>query len=243
MDIKKELYNKYISTGQAGAHSEVLDAGINPFKGQAPYVEKIIKKYLPKDKQAHILDLGCGHGTYLYFFKKWGYTNLKGIDMSSEQVDLAHRLQIKEVQLGDINEWLQKSQEPADLVLLMDIIEHLPLSLIYETVNQIYRLLRPGGTLLIHVPNAEGLFGMRIRYGDLTHERAFTQSSIRQLLSSIGFSSLRCTEEKPLMYSVKSVLRRIVWELGIWPFRLLFIAETGRKSIILSQNMLVIAKK
>jgi 2-polyprenyl-3-methyl-5-hydroxy-6-metoxy-1,4-benzoquinol methylase len=42
--------------------------------------------YLPKNKDARILDFGCGIGHFLYFLNKMGYSNFVGIDISPQQV-------------------------------------------------------------------------------------------------------------------------------------------------------------
>jgi cyclopropane fatty-acyl-phospholipid synthase-like methyltransferase len=38
------------------------------------------------DRSARILDLGCGHGVFIYFHREAGYTNVVGVDKSPEQV-------------------------------------------------------------------------------------------------------------------------------------------------------------
>ncbi len=105
-----------------------------------------------------------------------------------EQVELAHRLGVPEVKHGDLNSCLEHADSASvDVVLLMDVLEHLTRQELFDTLDEVYRILRPGGRCIAHVPNAEGLFGMRIRYGDLTHEMAFTPESAQQLFTTIGF--------------------------------------------------------
>ena len=42
---------------------------------------------LSKDKKARILDLGCGDGKFLFFLQGHGYTNIEGLELSSQQAD------------------------------------------------------------------------------------------------------------------------------------------------------------
>jgi hypothetical protein len=109
------------------------------------------------------------------------------------------------------------------------------------TLDGAFGALRPGGRVVIHVPNAEGLHGMRVRYGDLTHEQAFTPASIRQALTLCGFTNVRCFEDRPVMHGLKSALRAAFWRLSTLQARLQLLAETGVGGHILSQNMLVVA--
>jgi hypothetical protein len=104
-------------------------------------------------------------------------------------------------------------------------------------------VLVPGGVCLAHVPNAEGLHGMRIRYGDFTHESAFTPQSADQIFRTIGFSAVQAYEDKPVMHGIKSICRRVLWDgLTLYP-RLVLLAETGSAGAILSQNFLIRATK
>jgi hypothetical protein len=104
-------------------------------------------------------------------------------------------------------------------------------------------VLNPGGKFVFHVPNAEGIFGTRIRYSDITHEQSFTLTSAIQLLRAVGFCNISGHEDKPIPHGVKRAVRRLIWEIGTIPFRLLLLAENGTGGAILSQNMLVVAYK
>lgn len=244
MEVKERLYKAYVSSGQAG--SVVLGQMEQEkalFSNNQPYILQLINRYIPTDRGVRIVDLGCGHGTYIHFLKQKGYHNLIGIDASAEQVELAHRLNMPEVQCGDIKDFLEHDSQSVDVVLLMDILEHLPLEAILGLLDSVYLKLRKGGKLIIHVPNAEGLFGMRMRYGDLTHEQAFTPTSMRQLLKTIGFSTVLYSEDKPIVHGMKSLVRRLVWDVLTVPHRLLLMAETGETEFVLTQNMLVVAQK
>ena len=42
--------------------------------------------HLPADRDAKILDLGCGCGYFLHFLRTEGYTNVLGIDSSADQL-------------------------------------------------------------------------------------------------------------------------------------------------------------
>jgi len=129
------------------------------------------------------------------------------------------------------------------VVCVFDVLEHLTRADAFELAQEIWRVLAPGGRCIGHAPNAEGIFGMRIRYGDLTHEQAFTKQSVGQMFRSLQYSGVECFEDKPLAHGVKSLVRRVLWDAGTVPLRLLFTAETGTSGVILSQNFLFVARK
>ena len=110
-------------------------------------------------------------------------------------------------------------------------------------MDKIHERLDARGTLIIHVPNADGLNGMRMRYGDLTHEICFNPSSLSQVLRTCGFNNFKFIEDVPVVHGFKSFIRFILWKaLTIVP-RLTLLAETGAGNHILSQNFLAIIKK
>ena len=238
---KERLYALYISDGQARAPSESPE---QLFASRANYIKHVIQKHIPTDYDIKIFDLGCGHGGFLYFLGRAGYHNLAGVDISWEQVNLAHRLGILCVEQGDIYQHvLTVDENTFDIILLMDILEHNSRPMLIALLDEVYRVLRPGGKCILHVPNAEGLYGMRILFSDLTHELAFTSRSIQQLFSAIGFEQIRCHEDKPIAHNLPSLVRRIIWDLGTVPAKLLRMAETGERSGPLSSNMTVTVTK
>jgi SAM-dependent methyltransferase len=239
---KNRLYERYVSSGQAS--TDTKGGSQKAFRSRSAYITSIIGRHIPRDTELTIIDLGCGPGTYVYFLKQAGYKNVVGIDGSAEQVAVARQLGIEGVHHQQLDDYLPGVKEcSADVVLLIDLLEHLTREELFAALDGVFRILRPGGTCIAHVPNAEGIFGMAIRHGDLTHEQAFTRQSVEQAFRTVGFSSITCFEDRPVVHGAKSLVRRLLWELGTGPFRLLHAAENGSLSPILSQNMLISAKK
>lgn len=240
---KYRLYEGYISTGQAPmhvTHGEKLDVA------NYPYYQKIIDKYLPSNKEITIVDLACGHGSLVYCLKEMGYDHTKGVDVSPEQVALAHRFGLTEVECSTMHDFLEARYDLFDVVFMMDILEHLTRGEFFDLLDKVYSSIREKGMLIAHVPNGEGLFGMRVRYGDMTHETCFTQRSISQGLRAVGFKKIEVIEDQPIAHDLKGLVRNLLWRiLTIIPRFLLMIevGTEGAKKPILSQNMLVIAQK
>lgn len=236
-DWKSRLYDAYVSTGQAG---DVL----NPADLASPHHQKVVAPLLPAQRDVEILDLACGNGRLLYNLRACGYTRLTGVDISPEQVAVAHRLGLSEVQCGDLMPWVQAQAAASyDVVCLMDILEHLEKPDVLALLDEVHRVLRPGGLLVAHAPNGAGLFGMRVRYGDFTHVLAFTEQSMQQVLRACVFTDIRCLETRPVAHGLKSAIRLVLWTVLTAPMRLLLAAETGVTRHILSQNLLVTARK
>jgi SAM-dependent methyltransferase len=234
---KSRFYEAYVSSGQAGdtgGEAEVL------FKPRKAFLNHIIAQYIPRDTNARILEIACGPGALLYFLEQAGYRNIAGVDVSEEQIAVAARLGILSATCSTLEDFLGAQEAgSADRVLAIDILEHLSRPEIVEILGAIRGVLKPDGRCIAHVPNGEGLFGMRIRYGDFTHELAFTPRSASQVFCVAGFREVRCFEDKPRVHGPTSLARRILWDVGTLPSRLLLAAETGVTQAILSQNMMI----
>jgi 2-polyprenyl-3-methyl-5-hydroxy-6-metoxy-1,4-benzoquinol methylase len=77
-------------------------ASLDGLAPRLPYFMRMIRRHFPKDTNAAILELGCGHGALLYALQQAGYRNARGVDGSLEQVDAARRLGIQGVSEGSV---------------------------------------------------------------------------------------------------------------------------------------------
>jgi 2-polyprenyl-3-methyl-5-hydroxy-6-metoxy-1,4-benzoquinol methylase len=90
---------------------------------------------IPKD--ARILEVGCGDGWVGDYLKKHGWRNYLGIDVNPP-ADI----------VGDLREWPRLGLEPEswDVIVAFEVVEHVDL------YQEMFDLLRPGGSLLITTP-------------------------------------------------------------------------------------------
>lgn len=239
---RTRIYTHYV---QARAQTYAPDtlSGLRP---RAPSLRGLVRKHFPADRGAALLDLGCGYGALLHFAREAGYTNLRGVDGSPQQVAAARRLGIAGVEEGDLRDMLGAHADASlDVVVAFDVIEHFTRDELLPFVDEVHRVLKPGGRWIIHVPNGESPFCGTIRYGDLTHELAFTRTSLSQLLLSSGFSEVRCSEDQPVVHGAKSAVRWMLWKGFRGLLRLYIAAETGDAggAHIFSQNLLAVAHK
>ncbi len=237
---KQRLYDAYVSSGQAGGATAEWDAYD---LARFPFYRSLIRTHVPAGPDLNMIDLACGHGTLLYCLTESGYRNVHGIDISREQVELARRFGLTGIECGAIEPYLNGSDRTYDVVFLLDILEHLTPDELFAVLDSVNRRLNPGGKVIITVPNGAGLFGMRIRYGDLTHENCYTPGSMGQALSTTGFTDVCTYEIRPVPHGLKSAVRSVLWRIMTLPHRLLLAAETGVTRHVLTQNMLVTAGK
>jgi len=188
------------------------------------------RHWLPTASDAQIVDLGCGRGKLLHFFLERGYTNLKGVDISPEQVLVAKEVTTDVVQ-GDVLDFLEGARGQFDLITALDLVEHFSKSEVLRFLDGCLGALKPGGRLILQTPNAESPWGTAYRYGDFTHEVGFTPDSLRRLLALAGFSAIAPREAGPIPcgYSVSSNVRYLLWQVIRMSLLAWNIVETGNK--------------
>jgi SAM-dependent methyltransferase len=242
MGYRSRLFQHYLTT-QAQSDINQIQQDL---RQRAPYVRRLIQRWIPENRTIRILDLGCGYGPFIYFLKEAGYRHLKGIDRSPEQVKAARQLGLDSVEEGDALDILRKSENSSyDIVIAFDVLEHLTKQEVFDVVDEVCRVLTIGGKLILHVPNGEAIFSGRIHFGDLTHETGYTRQSIRQLMNSSGFKTIHFAEDVPVVHGVKSGARYVLWKFFRMLFHLVYIAETGDmgRDLVLSQNLLAVVEK
>lgn len=126
--------------------------------------ELAIKRLLRGKKFEHAIDVGGGYGRLSKFLTKFA-TKVTLAEPSQQQLDMAKiylkstpQVDQKLLQAAD----LKMKDGSADLVLVVRVLHHLPDPT--PELNEIARVLKPGGTFLLEFAN-DAHFLNRIRYG------------------------------------------------------------------------------
>jgi 2-polyprenyl-3-methyl-5-hydroxy-6-metoxy-1,4-benzoquinol methylase len=125
---------------------------------------------------SRILDFGCGSGVVVDYLKERGFHGVVGYDPFSVAYADASVL-----------------ERPYDFVIAQDVIEHDPDPL--ALMSKLYRLLRPGGILILGTPRAEGIDLTRLEEGIHSlhapfHLHIFSEQQMRSSLQKAGFELL-----------------------------------------------------
>jgi 2-polyprenyl-3-methyl-5-hydroxy-6-metoxy-1,4-benzoquinol methylase len=181
------------------------------FQGSLPPVEEFLRvrgrgqewlednyeSLLPANKEAAILDIGCGMGEFLYFLKQRGYQKIEGVEISEHLIAYCERLVGCPVtRISDLQEFLTSHPARYDVIYLGDVIEHFPKSDLLAILDALREALRPGGILLVRTNNAAGVAGPYLRYISLTHEVCFNDLSLRKVLETVGFKRISVFGER-----------------------------------------------
>lgn len=124
-----------------GAYHEALDPN---WKYYPVYLEKtrLILEALDEHKGKRILDLGCGEGVFVRRLRELGH-DVRGLDLHY-QSDVVERGSMLDAPFSD---------ESFDIVLCLDVLEHLQYAEQDVAIREIQRMLKPGGLLIATLPN------------------------------------------------------------------------------------------
>jgi 2-polyprenyl-3-methyl-5-hydroxy-6-metoxy-1,4-benzoquinol methylase len=233
-DYRHDFYKRYRTT-----HVEPRKAGgtVQAHRRRFPKWDRLIGPHLPVDRDAVVLDCGCGEGFLVSWLQDRGYRRAGGLDASPEEVEVARQLGLP-VECGEIAPSLAARSGSVDFLIFRNVLEHLYKHEVVEMLLAARRALRPGGGVWIQVPNAESPFGARLRYADFTHELAFTQVSIAQVLRVTGFADVRVS---PVRSGFRG-LRRALWTGMEAFYKLMLTAELGKGHYVVTQDLCAVAR-
>ena len=171
---------------------------------------QVLLPYLPQNLDEKVVDIGCGYGNFLYFLKQNSFKNYTGIDFDQNQINLAKSLDLN----AEFGDWTKLEKEtPASAISALDFLEHLEKGEMLPFLNMCHKRLETKGRLILRVPNASGLFSANDYFNDLTHEWAFTPSSIEALLSVADFSILATIDDRPRLSGSLGILQNITFKV------------------------------
>jgi SAM-dependent methyltransferase len=164
-----------------------------------------------------VLDIGCGPGVLINQMRSRGW-RVRGTERSPSAAQQARDVFHLDVSAVDVDE-LVAAGATYDSVVLWHVAEHLHTPEV--TVRAIARLLRPGGVLLVAVPNfgsPEARIG-RARWFHLDvprHLVHFTPATLTAILDATGFRPVKVTHLVP-EYDLFSFVQTAENRLGLPP--------------------------
>jgi 2-polyprenyl-3-methyl-5-hydroxy-6-metoxy-1,4-benzoquinol methylase len=199
-------------------------------------------KSLPTNKNAKILDIGCGMGHFLYFLEKEGYANYWGIDLSPSQVQYVRENITTRVTFADVFDYLN-TNGAFDIIAANDILEHISKDKTLDFLTLAFNSLNSSGSLFLKTPNMSNPFSLKSRYQDFTHEAGYTQESLRYVLSASGFQEIEIIGASYVAVSFKSRIGKLTERILHKIIQQMFALQGYTRPSILAPNIIAICRK
>jgi len=165
------------------------------FQGKEAVLEKYIrrqrvnrvKKLIPKNSR--VLDIGCGYNAYFLNQIKGNISKGVGLDFSVKKAG-SGKITLKSVYL---EKKIPEKNSSFETITALAIIEHLKYP--QEIINELARVTKPGGTLIITTPNKSfkplleflALTGLLSKREVKDHKQYFDKKSLQETLVKAGF--------------------------------------------------------
>lgn len=178
--------------------------------------------------QGKLLDVGFGHGFIEEYLGTESTFDLYGIDISQKAVKKLQKAVNGDFKVGSILE-IPFTDKFFDVVLALEILEHIPPHNTFKAIDELHRVLKVDGTLIVSAPLNEGLEEMcRDGINPSGHVRVYTPQLIKTELQITGFQ----IQKERFLYAFKT----LYWLKKILP-------KTILKNKWIPNNIIILAQK
>jgi len=141
-----------------------------------------------------VIDLGCGDGDFIELLSENGIMGI-GVDSDPLECDAARKRGLNII-CQDVFEYLTSAQpESVDGIFASHLVEHLPYERVLELMQLSYRVMRPGGVIVLTTPNVRSLFShLEMFYMHFGHVSFYHPRLLRFFLEHVGFVNVEMGE-------------------------------------------------
>ena len=179
-------------------HSDNLENGVLRYlhRERLTYILRQLEDTISTSPSWRCLDLGCGDGIFMKHFLSGGLEKFIGCDADYNRLLRARECcQKREVFINALAENTPFADQSFDLVVLHHVLEHIKNE--KDVLAECRRLLKPGGLLIIGVPNEDSINGRVLRvlhpkmYEQGEHVNFYSERKLIELLRSFNFNPIK----------------------------------------------------
>ncbi len=142
-------------------------------------VTDLLKRHCPPP--GRLVEGGIGGGANLLAYRELGY-DVSGFDLMPEAIEHCRTLGIEDVRLHNLQEPWPVERGPANIVVMLDVIEHVPDPV--KVLRNAADTLAPDGEIVVTVPAIPALMGPWDRM--LGHHRRYSARMLREHAREAG---------------------------------------------------------
>jgi SAM-dependent methyltransferase len=178
------------------------------YRGMRDILFRMMTPHMAGRKIGTVLEAGCGTGHFSHLLQTEHGLPVTPVDIGWEGLRRARSMGVKRPVQANILS-LPFASRTFDLALSIDVLPHLTPGEDQRGVDELGRVLRPGGLLVMR---ASALEMLRSRHSQFVYERQrFTMTRLRALVEHAGIRILRCTYANSLLLPIALAKFRL-WE-------------------------------
>jgi O-antigen chain-terminating methyltransferase len=174
-----------------------------------PFLRLLFNYFKPED----VIDLGCGRGEWLELLRMEGIS-ARGVDLDQGMLEACRELDLVVINQDAIKFLETLPNESQSVVTAFHLVEHVPFDSLLQMLGQAYRVLKPGGLLILETPNSDNLVvATSTFYLDPTHQRPIPPDLLLFATKNIGFKRnklMRLQESESLKNSSMATLLDVI---------------------------------
>ncbi len=165
------------------------------YRGSDEALKAQLEFYLPHIEEIRglgpVIDVGCGRGIFLEKMRDHQIDAI-GLEINEDHIEECRRNKL-DVRQIDALEFMHRSEANKwGAITLFHVIEHLDFDALVAVLTAAYRVLAPGGIVLMETPNSENLYVSTYMFNvDPTHVKPITYQYISTVLDVLGFECER----------------------------------------------------
>ncbi|MCC6739660.1 MAG: class I SAM-dependent methyltransferase [Planctomycetia bacterium] len=210
----------------------------------ATFAEELRRCGIGSLQGRRVLEVGFGNGGFASWARGEG-AEVFGTELLPELQELGGKAGLRVIDAAAPLAG-QVGAGTMDLVVALDVFEHLGIDRLQALLPDLRDCLRPDGCLLGRVPSGDSPFSNAIQHGDLTHRSVLGSSAIHQLAVAAGFVDVETREPAlPLRGAgCLGAVRRLLVRAGRRiAFPLIARVFMGGGHPILSPNMVFVLRR
>jgi SAM-dependent methyltransferase len=205
----KTLYTSHLPDAESGedydSYYSAENLSVPDFINRR--LDELLAEFASYRQNNRLLDVGFGAGTLLEAARRGGWDAL-GVEVSRSAVEHVRGLGF-EVFCGTLHE-AQYPENHFDVVTASEVLEHVPDPQL--VLNEISRVLRPGGLLWGTTPHGRGLsaHALGLKWSVVSppeHLQLFSRDGVKKMLRQAGFRKARVVTEGVNPYELLQALR------------------------------------
>ncbi|QTP55253.1 class I SAM-dependent methyltransferase [Billgrantia sulfidoxydans] len=168
------------------------------FRGDREEIKSRLEVYLPfvealKESVPDVtgLDLGCGRGEWLELLRDSGVV-AQGVDLDEDMLAACHECGLHVNKADALSCISDMDDESVTIISAFHVIEHIPFNDLQSLLKESFRVLKPGGLLILETPNSENIVvGTSRFYLDPTHQRPIPAQLLSFISEYLGFQRVK----------------------------------------------------